>query len=83
MITEVMQDNQDGEQTFATVTPGTKQVSQGTIKIRAAIADPLDGHKQATQIDICEALANNCKQIPLYMRGFCLSPVDGDSTTTS
>ena len=40
MIMEVTQDTQDGEQTspthrrgdFATVTPGTKQVSQGTIK---------------------------------------------------
>ena len=83
MITEVMQNNQDGEQTspthrrgdFATVTPGTKQVSQGTIKIRAATANPFDGHKRATQIDICEALANNCKQVPLYMRGFVSPPL--------
>ena len=58
---------------FATVTPGTER-TQGTTKIYVATANPMDGHTRATKIDICDALANNCKHIPLYTRGFVSPP---------
>ena len=35
-----------------TVTPGTEQVTQGTTEIHVAIVNPLDGHTQATHMDL-------------------------------
>ena len=79
-ITEVTTSNDADRQTpsahrrgdlAANVTQGS---AQGTTKIPVANADPFEGHTRATRVDLCDKLADECKNRPLYQRGFVSAP---------